>query len=311
LADFSCAIRADALYKKYGRVQALDGASLVFSGGIGGLVGPNGAGKTTLLKVLLGLVLPDSGTAHVMGRNIARESLSVRREVGVLHERPVFPKALSGLEYLGLASRFYRTHNDPHDALSMVGLDDASDRPLGQLSTGMLQRFGLAHALIGQPRLVLLDEPTSNLDVRGKDDVIRLILDLNSDDGVSFLISSHTLPELQRLCHSVSFLRSGEVVVSGDVRGVLRDHTVGRYQIFTSDPRLLASGMRGIPGVDFVRITGVNTITFKIQNRGLQEIRKQVEAVANRLGTDIYAFASAETLEDVYMELMSDNELAV
>ena len=97
LADFSCAIRADALYKKYGRVQALDGASLVFSGGIGGLVGPNGAGKTTLLKVLLGLVLPDSGTAHVMGRNIARESLSVRREVGVLHERPVFPKALSGL----------------------------------------------------------------------------------------------------------------------------------------------------------------------------------------------------------------------
>jgi ABC-2 type transport system ATP-binding protein len=306
LANSDSMLYVDSISKRYNSVQALNRASLTFEAGIAGLIGPNGAGKTTLLKVLLGLALPDSGSARVLGQDIARDSLSIRKEVGVLHEHPFFPKALSGRQYLELVTHFYRTHANPQDMLSMVGLSDVTDRPLGQLSAGMLQRFGLAHALIGQPKLVFLDEPTSNLDVQGKDDVMRLIMDLNSDEGVSFLISSHTLPELQRLCHYVAFIRNGEVILSGDVRSVISQYTATRYQVVTSNSKSLASKMEDISGIRVIKITGVNTVTFKAQQADIEQIQKRIEAVAKESEIIVYAFTNADTLEDVYMELMSD-----
>jgi ABC-2 type transport system ATP-binding protein len=153
------------LTKRFGDIVALDRLTLSMRHGIFGLIGPNGAGKTTLLRVLLGLIKADGGEAKVLGLDINDESFDIRRRVGVLHEHPIYPPSLTAGRYLERVSRLYDAGRDPSELLELVGLLDAKQRKIGNLSAGMRQRLGVAQALIGKPELVFLDEPTSNLDI--------------------------------------------------------------------------------------------------------------------------------------------------
>ncbi|MHA2263756.1 MAG: ABC transporter ATP-binding protein, partial [Candidatus Thorarchaeota archaeon] len=158
-------ISASGLTKFFGTVLALDNFDLEVQPGIFGLIGPNGSGKTTLVRLLLDLIKPQLGSGRILGFDIQEDSLSLRRRIGILHEKVSFPKSMTVFRYLETVRKIYESDASSNDMLSKVGLRNVADRKIGNLSAGMSQRLGIAQALIGQPELVILDEPTSNLDV--------------------------------------------------------------------------------------------------------------------------------------------------
>ena len=195
----------------------------VAAGQVYGLLGPNGSGKSTTLKIILGLVAPSRGTTEIFGRD-SRE-VGSREAVGFLPENPYFYKYLTGAETL----RFYgklcglrraRLHARTNELLNLVGLEDARDRRLGGYSKGMLQRIGLAQALIQEPKLLVLDEPTAGVDPAGSRAIRDLILDLKRR-GITVLLSSHLLAQAQEICDRVGILANGVLVREGRVEDLL------------------------------------------------------------------------------------------
>jgi ABC-2 type transport system ATP-binding protein len=305
MSTTSTIIEVSGLKKRFRRVQALDGVDLSVEPSIFGLIGPNGAGKTTLLRVLLGLSRPDSGEAKVLGLDVQTQSLEVRRRVGVLHEKPSFLPAITTLEYLQGAKRIYRSDRDPKDLLALVGLDDAHDRKVGELSAGMNQRLGIAQALIGNPELVFLDEPTSNLDVTGRDDVIRLIVDLNTDMGISFFIASHVLSELEKACHNVAFIRAGKIIESGNVREIIQQWTQQTFRVVCSEPKRLRESIQS-QDITSSTVSGANTLTITLAQGEIDVVKHELDNLAEKLGITIYGIEKASTLEEAYREVVRD-----
>lgn len=298
-------IQTAELSKRFGRVQALQKLDLSVEAGIFGLIGPNGAGKTTLLRILLGLSRQDCGQAAVLGLDTRTQSIEIRRRVGVLHERPSFVPFMTCVEYLKGVAGIYGTDTNPRDLLSTVGLDDAYDRPIGELSAGMNQRLGIAQALIGKPELVFLDEPTSNLDVDGRDEIIRLIVDLNADLGVSFFIASHVLSELERACSSVAFIKTGRIIERGSVREIIEQWTKRTFRVICSEPKRLRESLRELAGVSS-DVAGVNTLTVSASSERLPTIKQEVERIAEEGGITIHAVERATSLEEAYKEVIKN-----
>lgn len=189
----------------------------VRQGEVYGLLGPNGSGKSTTLKAVLGLVTPTSGTTEIFGRD--SRDVASREQVGFLPENPYFYKYLTGLETLIFFGRVCGMGGSPlreraRELLDLVGLTEAGDRRLGGYSKGMLQRIGLAQALIQNPRLVVLDEPTAGVDPAGSRQIRDLILKLR-DSGITVLLCSHLLGQVQEICDRVGILSRGVMVREG------------------------------------------------------------------------------------------------
>ena len=203
------------LTKSYGgRPPALVDVTLEVGPGVTGLLGPNGAGKSTLLQCVLGLLRGFTGEVEVLGLDARREPRAVRRRVGFMPETEAWIPRLTGVRavaYLGRLSGLARSEalRRAHDVLHHVGLGEAVYRPVVEYSTGMRQRFKLAQALVHDPELLLLDEPTSGMDPEGRDDMLRLIADLARRHGKHVLWSSHVLPEIQRSADGVVVLQGG------------------------------------------------------------------------------------------------------
>ena len=210
------ALAVSDLRKSYGRTEALRGVALeVGAGELFGLLGPNGAGKSTLVKIACGLVRPTAGSAHIAGAPAG--TLPAQRALGYLAELFRFPEWQSADEVLGLHQRLAGSGGgagERGELLELVGLEEARDRPVGQMSKGMQQRLGIAQAMIGSPRLLLLDEPTSALDPAGRRTVRRLLEELRSR-GVAVLLNSHLLSEVELVCDRVAIINHGEVVSAG------------------------------------------------------------------------------------------------
>ena len=285
-------------------VRALDGLSLDVDRGIFGLIGPNGAGKTTLIRILVGLLRPDAGKGQIFGFDIKSSSVSIRRRIGILHEKPAFPGNMEVQYYLKNVAMIYNSNKTPEEMLSIVSLSDSAHRKIGDLSAGMLQRLGIAQALIGQPDLVILDEPTSNLDVSGRDDIVSLIVELYNELDVSFFISSHILSELERACHQVAFIKEGRIVERGSVLDIIDAYTKEMFRIITSDSKSLFSAISNVKGISQSRITGANAITIHIEGRSIEDICSEIEKVADSLEVQIYAIEKASTLDNAYRRIM-------
>jgi ABC-2 type transport system ATP-binding protein len=210
------ALAVTDLRKTYGRTEALRGVGLdVGQGELFGLLGPNGAGKSTLVKIACGLVRPTSGSAQIAGA--AAGSLEAQRALGYLAELFRFPEWQTADEVLALHQRLAESDGGARERaelLDLVGLAEASARPVGQMSKGMQQRLGIAQAMIGSPRLLLLDEPTSALDPAGRRTVRGLLEELRSR-GVAVLLNSHLLSEVELVCDRVAIIARGEVVAAG------------------------------------------------------------------------------------------------
>jgi ABC-2 type transport system ATP-binding protein len=213
--------------KTFGAVRALRGLTANFPVGAVGLLGPNGAGKSTLLKMLLGLLAPDSGTATVLGIDVRTDPMQVRRVVGYMPEVDAYLPGLSGAESVlfagvmcGLPRR--EAQRRAHEILYYVGLGEARYRKVEQYSTGMRQRLRLAQALVHDPELIFLDEPTNGLDPKGRDEVLQLISDLGASHGKSVVLCSHLLPDVETVCRHVIVLRDGRIATEGDVKEIRR-----------------------------------------------------------------------------------------
>ncbi|MGY5875808.1 MAG: ABC transporter ATP-binding protein [Candidatus Thorarchaeota archaeon] len=297
-------ISVSKIYKDFGAIRALDELTLQIEPGIFGLIGPNGAGKTTLIRILVGLIRPDAGKGQVLGFDIRSNSVSIRRRIGVLHEKPSFPRNMKVQDYLIKVAMIYNSDASPEELLTIVDLTNASGRQIGNLSAGMLQRLGIAQALIGQPELVILDEPTSNLDVSGRDDVVSLIVKLHNELDVSFFISSHVLSELERACHQVAFIKMGKIIERGTVLDIIKKHTTETFRIITSDSKKLRSAIDDIPGLSKAKISGANAITVRIEGREVEEVKADVVVIAESLEIEIYAIEEAASLENAYRRIM-------
>jgi ABC-2 type transport system ATP-binding protein len=213
-------------------VQALDGLSLsVPRGAVYGLLGPNGAGKSTLLRILAGLLTADRGDILIFGEKAGPGN---RRRLGMLIESPTFYPFLTAREHLQMLARFANTLSLVDPTLRRIGLEKAADKTVSGFSLGMKQRLGIGCALIGQPEAIVLDEPTNGLDPDGILEMRSLIDELAHRDGLTVLLSSHLLDEVQRVCDRVAILQHGRLVAEGAVADLLdRD---GRFWMSVEMP---------------------------------------------------------------------------
>ncbi|TDC69979.1 ABC transporter ATP-binding protein [Actinomadura sp. GC306] len=212
-------IATQGLTMRFSRVTALDDLSVAVEPGVVGLVGANGAGKSTLIKILLGLLPPTSGTATVLGLDIAREGLRIRERVGFMPEYECLPPDVSATEFVVHMARVSglpptAARERAADTLRHVGLYEERYRPIGGYSTGMRQRVKLAQALVHDPKLVFLDEPTNGLDPAGRDEMLDLIRRIGAEFGISVLVTSHLLGELERVCDHVVIIDGGKLLRS-------------------------------------------------------------------------------------------------
>ena len=218
-------ITTSGLTKRYGAVVAVCDLTVDVGAGVVGLVGANGAGKSTLLKMLLGLLPATSGSASVLGHDVASEGPQIRQRVGYMPEHDCLPPDVSATEFVvhmaqlsGLPRAAARERTA--DVLRHVGLYEERYRPMGGYSTGMRQRVKLAQALVHDPQLVLLDEPTNGLDPAGRDDMLGLVRRIGTDFGISVLVTSHLLGELERVCDAVVVIDGGQLLRSSSTADV-------------------------------------------------------------------------------------------
>lgn len=257
-------------------MYAVKGVSLsIPEGAVYGLIGPNGSGKSTIMKALVGLLSPDAGTCRVYGQ--AATAPANRREIGFLPENPYFYKFLTGEETVRFYGRLCGLRGAELKArtaemLELVGLQDAAHRRLGGYSKGMLQRVGLAQALVQKPRLLVLDEPTAGVDPIGSRAIRDIILDLKRQ-GITVFLCSHLLEQVQEICDCVGILYQGCLIAEGSVDELTRDRRRTEILLSNPTPELLAQ-IRTLAGDAWLSAAPARN---SLESVFLQGIRARIE----------------------------------
>lgn len=230
------------LNKFYGKKKAIDNLNLIVEeGDVYGFLGPNGSGKTTTIRMLTGLIFPSSGEIKINGYDIVKDRERALEQIGAVVENPSYYPYLSGYDNLRLLAYFYpKLHKSKIDeVLEIVKLNDRSKDKVKTYSLGMKQRLGIAMALLANPKLIILDEPTNGLDPMGIKEVRELVKKLARERNITFFISSHFLSEVEQMCSKVAILQNGELLVQGDVKelignnaGVITERTNSLENIF-------------------------------------------------------------------------------
>jgi ABC-2 type transport system ATP-binding protein len=219
----------EGVTKTYGSVVALDNLSVTAPAGAIGLLGPNGSGKTTLIRSLLGLTRVDRGSGQVLGMDFRRRQLDIRRAVGFVPEDECLFPVVLGVEFVTYAGELVGMSTKDamqraHEVLDYVGLGEARYRKVESYSTGMKQRIKLASAIVHDPQLLILDEPTNGMDPRGREDLLELSRDLVRNKGMSLLFSSHLLPDVESVCDSLIVLGRGKLLTEGNIQELKQLH---------------------------------------------------------------------------------------
>ena len=254
----------------FGKNQALIDVTLSLEIGRIGLLGPNGAGKSTLMKILLGLLPPSSGRGRVLDHDLASAGIALRRSIGYMSEADALIPGIQGAEYVALAGELYgmdrkQALRRAHEVLTYLDLGDARYRKLEEYSTGMKQRLKLAQALVHDPPVLLLDEPTSGMDPAGREGMLDLLLRLGKDHGKAILLSTHLLGDIDKVCDAVVILHQGRILCQGPVQQLCRRRH-DRYRLhIQGEPN---------PFLDELRLEGVHIL----HDNGRSEYRVQVPA---------------------------------
>jgi ABC-2 type transport system ATP-binding protein len=305
-------IVAEGLTKSYGRVVAVDGLNLALDeGSVTGLIGPNGAGKTTTIKMILGLLKPDRGYVKVFGKD-PWDNTAMRSLIGVVYEKAFFPSHQKTLDYLKRVCRVFGvSESRALEVLELVNLQEASDRPIKALSAGMLQKFAIAHALIHKPKLVIADEMTANLDPQARSTLLDLILQLHKDEKVTFLLSSHILPELSRVCDSVAIINEGKVWAYGKLAELYEKYAVGIIRISTDKPEALASEIRELNYVKGLK-TDLRGISVRVIEGKEEKLYEDSPKLAKKIKAKILGIETGSaSLEELYRLAVGTNEKKV
>ena len=306
---YAKAIEIKHLVKKYKSVTAVNDISLdVFEGEIFGFLGPNGAGKTTTIKTLLGLIFPTSGETLVLGKPAG--DIDVKDKISYLPESPYFYEHMSAREVVGFYGSLFGLSGDTKNKrvdqlLDLVGLQNAASKPLRAFSKGMLQRVGIAQALINDPKILFFDEPTSGLDPIAHRDIRNLILHLKNE-GRTIFLSSHQLSDVEMVCDRVSILNKGKIRRIGHVEDLVAG---GNVQIVAENVKANESARAQLKAMTSdIEETGnkmmvTASATTESKNRVLDWVR------AN--GGDILEVTQTRrTLEDIFYETVREGEFA-
>ena len=299
-------IVTENLSKSFGSVRAVDGLTLnVDESSITALIGPNGAGKTTTIKTILGLLRPDSGTVMVFDES-PWDNPHIRTLIGVVHEKAYFPSHQKTRDYLERACRIFGVPTTRAlDVLRMVNLTDASDRPIKALSAGMLQKFAIAHALVHSPRLLIADEMTANLDPQARSGLLDLILELHKDQNVTYLLSSHILPELSRVCDSVAIMNQGKVWASGKLTDLYNQYAAGTVRISTDKPQELAIEVQKLPYVEECN-TDLRGVFVKVKTGNENLLYETAPRLATKINAKILGIETgSSSLEELYKQIVT------
>jgi len=294
-------IVADGLSKRYGRLVAVDNLSLSLDeGSVTGLIGPNGAGKTTTIKMILGLLKPDKGTVRVFGQD-PWDNPTIRSMVGVVYEKAFFPAHQKTLEYLQRVCRIFGvSESRAMEVLELVDLGEASDRDIRTLSAGMLQKFAIAHALVHSPKLVVADEMTANLDPQARSELLELVLRLHKDENVAFLLSSHILPELSRVCDSVAIINRGKVWAFGKLSELYEKYAVGIIRVTTDSASELEAEIRKLSYVKEVE-SDIRGVSVRVADEKEDEFYEDVPKLAKKIKAKILGIETGSaSLEELY-----------
>lgn len=332
-------IELEQVSRRFGNQLALREVSLCLPPGRIGLLGPNGAGKSTLLKILLGLLAPSRGTGKVLGQpilppeeqsalshpwqslgNIGKEIFgggnTIRRAMGYMSEADSLIPGIQGVEYVALAGELYgmprqQARRRAHEVLTYLGLEDARYRKLEEYSTGMKQRIKLAQALVHDPPVLLLDEPTSGMDPEGRDNMLKLLLTLAQDHGKTVLLCTHLLGDVERVCDTIVILYQGEVLCQGSVEELCRRRQ-DRYCLhIQGDPHGFEEELR-LEGVEVLQNNGRGELRVRIPEgwvhrmffvladqagvliRGLKQDDEKLEEMFHRVIQESNSSTSAE-----------------
>ncbi len=282
------------LTKRFGDVTAVDGLDLtVNEGEIYGFLGPNGAGKTTTIDLMLDFVRPTTGTVRVFGRDPRTEAKAVRQRMGVLPEGFGVYDRLTGRRHLEFVIESKGIEADPMTFLERTGIEDAADRKAGGYSTGMRQRLGLAMALVGDPDLLVLDEPSTGLDPNGAREM-RSVIREERDRGATVFFSSHILEQVEAICDRVGILRNGQLVAEDTIDGLREAVGDGGTLVITvDDPPEAATLLESVDGVGRVDVE-TDQLRVAIGEAGKVEI---LEAIENG-GVDVLDFRTEEVALD-------------
>ena len=306
-------IETTNLTKKYKSLVAVDKLDLkVKADTIHGFLGPNGAGKTTTIKVLVGLLKPDGGSVSVLGQELGWDKPDVRARIGYMPELPRLPKHLKGTELLDIYGRMYGMTEEERrkqvpKLLDIVGLRERGDDLVGTYSKGMQQRLGMAQALLNEPKLVILDEPSLGLDPTGMVE-IREIMKEMAKEGVTIFLSSHLLHEVQQVCTHVTIINKGVAAASGTLKQISAK-VRGPLTIEAEVDKLSEAVIKKVKELPFVTNVVKDGKKLSVEVKTRDDVRSQVsQAITAAGGIVISMNLKGESLEDIFMNLLGKSK---
>jgi ABC-2 type transport system ATP-binding protein len=295
-------IALDQLSKSYGALKAVDRMDLhIAPGEIFGLLGPNGAGKSTTLRMILSLIRPDAGSIRIFGLDLATHRREILQRIGCIIEKPDFYLYMSGLDNLRIFGSLSNTHNlrgRIEEMLELVGLKGREKDLVKTYSHGMKQRLGLAQALLHDPALIILDEPTTGLDPQGIIELRGLLLRLKNEMHKTVVLSSHILSEMELIADSMAIIHQGKAVVQGKVRELLNEKRL-RAQIQTDDAARAISILQGSPFQQALATSDGKGITLECAR---DEVPRLVQLLCTS-GIAIYGVQATRGLEDYFLRI--------
>ncbi|MFB0560241.1 MAG: ATP-binding cassette domain-containing protein [Candidatus Lokiarchaeia archaeon] len=306
------AIETQNLRKVFGNFPALKGINIeVQEGTCYGLLGPNGAGKTTAIKVILGLLLPTEGEAKVFGYKAG--SFQARQKIGYLPERVGYyahVKAIDFLRYIGILSNMSSADTDARaeELIEWVGLGGWGEAPIGNLSAGMKQRLGLAQAVMGDPELVILDEPTSNLDPIGRSEILERIKEITKE-GRTVFVSSHVLPEIEVVSDYVGIIHMGEMIKQGKLKDIKKEELKrGKhdYELIVDKPEAIIPELQK---ASFVSNVNRSDDRILIKATDMDQLGQKLPKLLVDTKVQLVKFAPlGESLQDIFLQIMGETK---
>ncbi|MFL6235232.1 MAG: ATP-binding cassette domain-containing protein [Thermoanaerobaculia bacterium] len=295
------AVRCHGLVKRYADVTAVDGLDLeVRRGECFGLLGPNGAGKTTTIEILEGLTEPDAGEVEILGTSWARDGNALRERLGISLQETQLAEKLTVGETVRLFRSFYREGRDPDAVLSQLALDEKRNSRVGKLSGGQKQRLAVACALVGNPEVLFLDEPTTGLDPQSRLQLWQIVMGFRAQGG-TVLLTTHYMDEAERLCDRVAIVDRGKVIALGTPSELISSLHAANVIELSSEPEIEEEALRALPGVTEPHRRGPNwSVPVESLAETMPALLDRIESSGAKL---VNLSTHRATLEDLFVSL--------